>query len=150
MDRTQVCRIELDNMMDYFHRRLAPRIIEMYINLMMRYKSHVIQKAVANQIQDGERFPRLKELRIVLDHYGATTREIQYDPVEDFRYPIENLKEAFYILMRGGHDAFLIYANKTHMPANDRDRVKMKAAVVSKGKDFAGALKGLSDKCGTQ
>jgi hypothetical protein len=45
---------------------------------------------------------------------------------ENFKFPVEKLHEAFWILSEHGPDAYAKYCNKVDMPMADRKRVENK------------------------
>ena len=54
---------------------------------------------------------------------------IQYDKIEDHRYPIELMQKALTIYEEQGNGKFVEFCDSTHMPENDRDRVRFKHEV---------------------
>ena len=54
----------------------------------------------------------------------------QYDPVEDYRFPVQLLHKGLQVFQDRGPEAFNAFAGAVGMPRNDRDRVRCKARVM--------------------
>jgi hypothetical protein len=83
-------------------------------------------------------------------HPDEKFRRMYFDSVEDYTYPVAKLWEGYKVLMESGDVIFNRFADANRMPKNDRARVKMKAQIVSQGRegDFNVQLSNLTGSAG--
>lgn len=114
----------IDDLSDYFKRNLTENVRAMYRETMNVYSDNIVGLAVKELINDGEKMPKLRDVRIALQrHSGFAGGPIAYDKECDDRFPISILWDAFRLLERGGKDQFKDYCDRVHMPIADRKRV---------------------------
>lgn len=70
----------------------------------------------------------INEIYAKISTAGGSDRApvVDYDPVEDFRFPVGLMHKALSILQNSGDAAFVYYCDTVRMPRNDRDRVRCK------------------------
>ena len=62
-------------------------------------------------------------------------KRTRFDTTEDLSYPVKKLWDGYEILMKRGDEAFSQFALRNRMPANDQERVRMKANIVKQGRE---------------
>lgn len=55
---------------------------------------------------------------------------VNYDPVEDLRFPVGLMHKALSILQNSGETSFAYYCESVRMPSTDRERVRNKLAAI--------------------
>ena len=85
-------------------------------------------------------FPTTKEITNKVygwleTHPEEKFKRAVYDKTEDFSYPLQKLWQGYEIFMKQGEEAFSKFAQQSHMPSNDQDRVRMKAKIVKENRE---------------
>lgn len=74
-----------------------------------------------------------------------TASDREYDPFEDFEYPMLFLHEAYRIITEIGPLAFNTYVETMRMPIHDRERVLNKARIAAKVGGLADMITALEE-----
>ncbi len=85
----------------------------------------ILTKTAQNKLEslNGNLGARLKDIYYT-DVRPSISRQKGYDPIEDYSFPISNLRRGLEILRDQGEVAFDSYCKLTGMPSNDQDRVR--------------------------
>ena len=91
-----------------------------------------VDEMIENKKPSPGNFPTVSELRSVMsvwvnNHPRECFARTEFDPVEDFNYPIQKLYQAVDILVQVGPKAFENFCRVNRMPANDKERCINKA-----------------------
>lgn len=114
----------IDDLCDYYRKpNMSPNVKSMYRDCFMYYSEAAIKSVIRECIQDGERFPKLKEVRLMLQRHTGEGVVSNYDTEDDDRFPIGLMWDAFRLLENGGKDEFKGFCDKVRMPKADRVRV---------------------------
>ena len=109
----------------YFRRKINHEVVELYQKIMVPYSPKAINSCFNYFNENGQRFPFIFEVKQYLSNLEQF--ELEYDRVEDLRFPVRRLLKAFQILTKHGKQSFVNYCDSVKMPLNDRERVILKA-----------------------
>ena len=121
MDKEFIIIEGLKDWAAYSRRKLTPRVEEMYKDVFMPYSKKTIRQVFKDHLKYGEKFPFIHEVSAKLSRLEELP--IEYDKIEDHRFPIGKMWEGFRILEKNGKDACYNYANNVNMPLNERQCV---------------------------
>lgn len=109
--------------------------LKMWFDGVKFIPNHTIDVLINDLFNEHDTLPRNlpKALRQQYSKMPQTKRPVQYDPIEDTRYPVSMMHTAFNILETKGNVEFVKYCESTNMPRNDRDRVRYKYRIIREG-----------------
>lgn len=90
---------------------------------------------IVSEIENSDSLPRNIPNLFIAVYKKLPGRPKQYDPVEDFDFPMDYLWKALDVLKDNGETAFIAYCDEVNMPKNDRARVLAKYKVAYTYKD---------------
>ena len=114
------------------------------IDIMWRKLGHLPANAIAWACQSfieevkqtKAAFPTISQIKNKASDWVKanpnTAGHKEYDPFDDFEYPMRFLHEAFRIITEVGPLAFNTYVETMRMPIHDRERVLNKARIAAK------------------
>lgn len=142
-NKIRICREEFDQLFEqlvtYFKFKTTPQIDDQYFRAVNWYPKKIIEHTVEAWVTDNRpvssNFPSIKDFTshcaMILNSDHSLRHSISiYDKKDDYQFPIQFLHQGFEIIIKNGADAFNLFAEKVRMPANDRERVRSKAAIV--------------------
>jgi hypothetical protein len=92
--------------------------------------SNAFKAMVQTAVDTWDGWPRnwTKAVKVIYELWrsGSKYSAVKYNKDEDFRYPVENMHEAFSILEHNGNADFIAFCKSTGMPENDIERVRCK------------------------
>lgn len=120
---------------DFFRIKELPKDNQIKIWFdMIQHIPNTAADMVVNEIcQKQDTLPR-NLTKAFLEYFNtipANYKKKEYDPTEDFSFPIAYLHQGLEVLERKGLNEFIGFANSVSMPKNDRDRVIFKNQVIS-------------------
>lgn len=114
----------LNTWAEYFRKKLTPRIMTEYRELIEPYSLDTINRVMRKVLHERDFFPKLYEIKPLFAE--LETLPNTYDEIEDFDFPLDKLHTGLGILRRKGYERFAAYCERVRMPQNDRQRVLAK------------------------
>jgi hypothetical protein len=122
---------------DYYRKpNMSPNVKSMYRDCFIQYPEQAIKSVIRECLHDGERFPKIKELRLMLQRHVGDGMTLDYDAEDDPRFPVGIMWDAFRLLESGGKDQFKGFCDRVRMPKTDRVRVIAKFKRAHKVPNF--------------
>jgi hypothetical protein len=130
---------EYEKLVKWFRMKMTKENADIAYNKIKFYPVKGLEYAVDFLIENGKptpgQFPTVNEIiNLIMTWLDANPEEkfkrTEFDPVEDFSYPIGKLIDGYKVLASQGEKAFRIFAKNNRMPKNDQDRVIMKHKVI--------------------
>ena len=110
-------------------------------DLWFQFVKHIgnneVDEIISGITSDYDSLPR-NISKAFIEHRPSksyTSRQVQYDPIEDFRFPVGLMQKSLDVLLNQGFTAYNAYALSVKMPQKDRDRVEYKAQIIRQGQN---------------
>jgi len=136
---------EWGKLVDWFNPRMTQDKTTVAFNKLRFYPLDGLRYAcdyfVENCKPTPGQFPTVNEIiNIIYKWLDMNPEEkfkrMEFDPYEDFAYPLSKLWDGYKVLVSRGEKAFRIFAENNRMPKQDRERVIMKYKVSRAGKEM--------------
>lgn len=139
MDKTLFNKLIIKVYMYYQSMKMPSQSqIDLWFDQISHIPNEAIEFIEKEIYRDRDSLPRNipKAIKESYDNYPKTMQFFKYDQTEDLRFPVAKMIEGLGVLQSKGRAAFDNFARFVHMPLNDQDRVKVKAAIISGEKHF--------------
>lgn len=114
----------IDDLCDYYRKpNMSPNVKSMYRDCFMQYPEQSVKSVIRECIHNGERFPKLKEILLMLQRHTGEGMVADYGQEDDQRFPVGIMWDAFRLLENGGKNEFKAFCDRARMPKSDRVRV---------------------------
>ena len=136
---------EYDRLVSWFHPKMTKEMADLAYNKVKYLPFEALRFAVDYFVENSRptpgSFPTLNELVNKIyewldSHPEEKFKRMEFDPHNDFTYPLSKLWDGYRILRDRGYDSFKLFADRNRMPTEDRERVVMKYKVTQSDKEM--------------